>query len=398
MGKAIPQYIIDGDIECHSIEAGNCLLSLFPGVPELLRLQADLLASKSCREAAAGYYREAAQLFLTSGKVLQAVVARALEWRLVRPARKAMLKFHQAVEVAVHNGSPTNVFLQGLTPLERMALFAQFDRRILPAGKTIMTIGEPENGLTFVVSGRVRESQYQTIDHQARVHREASVIHDEGGFFGAIYPLNESVSSSVVIDTLSRVETATLSKRRLIQLCWKYPNVQLGLLRLYRIRLDSDSEILSAKARKGERYKVPVRMQVEFSAPEKGGAPTILNGHARDISISGLSFIVEAESTDEPADRPPPVIPNGGPRDVRVSMPSEGLSVAIAGRVIRSRRMIVNGNKTAVLSIQFAEIPPRLRGLFFCMAGSMNGHHPAVDNRSSGNNEAAPACGTPTGL
>jgi hypothetical protein len=79
-------------------------------------------------------------------------------------------------------------------------------------------------------------------------------------------------------------------------------------------------------------------------------------------------------------------------------MPSEGLSVAISGRVIRSRRMVVNGNRTVVLSIQFAEITPRLRGLFFCMAGSMNGHHPAADHRSSSHKETAPACGNPPSL
>ena len=377
MAKVVPEHIVDGAIEFNSVEAGNCLLSLFPGVPDLLRLQADLLAIKNCREAAAGYYSEAAKLFLSAGKILQAVVTKSLEWRLIRPSRKTMLKFHFAIEVTAHDGSPLNVFLQNLKPLERMALFAQFERRVFPAGKTILKIGDPENGLTFVISGKLKENRSQTIDQKPGVHREANATLEEGNFFGDIYPLNEAVSSSVVIDTLTRVELTTLSKRRLIQLCCKYPNVQQGLFRLYRIRLNSDSEILSSRARKGERYTVPVRMKVEFPAPVEGGTPGVLNGYARDLSISGMSFIVEANDMDEITDWQT-VSPNGGPRNVRVSLPSEGLSVAISGSIIHSRRMVVNGNKTVVLGIQFAEIPPRLRGVFLSVAGSLNGFHCAI--------------------
>lgn len=393
MSKAIPEHIIDGAIEFNSVEAGSCLLTLYPGVPELLRLQADLLASRNCREAAAGYYSEAAKLFLSAGKILQALVTKSLEWRLIRPSRKNMLKFHFAVEATAHNGSPLNVFLQCLNPLERMALFAQFERRVFPAGKTIVKIGAPENALSFVVSGKVKENQYQRIDQRTCVQREASTIHTEGGFFGEIYPLNAAVSSSVIIDTLTRVELATLSKRRLIQLSWKYPNVQQGLLLLYRIRRDSDSEILSAKVRKGERYRVPVRMAVEFPAPAQGGTPGVLKGYTRDLSISGMSFIVEANDMEEPTDWQS-MIPNGGPRNVCVRIPSEGLSIAISGTIVRSRRMVVNGNKTAALYIQFAEIPPCQRGVFFSMASSLNGHHPPPEPQDSGNNGFKPACDT----
>jgi CRP-like cAMP-binding protein len=372
MVKGIPEHIIEGAIVFNSVEAGNCLLTAYPGIPELLRLQADLLAAKNCRQAAAGLYAEAAAQHLSAGQLLPAIVAKALEWRLVRPPRKAMLKFHSAVEVACHDRGPLNAFLQKLAPLERMALFARFERRVIPAGNTLVKIGDPENGLSLVVCGQLRENRYHTIDEKANLRREACTTLREGSFFGDIYPLREAVCSSTIIDTLTRVEVVTLTKRRLIQLCWKHPNLQEKLFGLFRLRYSSGDEPLSCAVRRGERYKLPVRMTVEIPANGKGGPPKRICGYTQDLSVTGMSFIVDSGGIEAPPDQVPEV-PENGSQNVRVSLPLEGLSISISGQIVRVNKMVVNGFRTFALCIEFDEIPPRLRGTFLTMAGFGNG-------------------------
>jgi hypothetical protein len=63
-------------------------------------------------------------------------------------------------------------------------------------------------------------------------------------------------------------------------------------------------------------------------------------------------------------------------RQVRVTIPAEELSVAISGQIVRKRNVVVNGYKIQSLGIQFAKMPPRLRGAFFAFAESAKNTDP----------------------
>jgi hypothetical protein len=373
MAKTIPQLIAEGAIEFHSVEAGNSLLTHFPEAPELVRLQADLLAERSSRADAVRLYAEAAGLFLAQGKVLKAAVAKSLEWRLARPSPKAMFAFQHAVASGHRNGEPLNAFLQGIAPVERMAFFARFERRVLPAGRTIETAAEPENGLWLVVSGRLRETRSLAVAAPGGLKRQIVAVHEENGFFGDLYPFKSSPGESAVIEALVRSEMIVLSKRRLIQLCWKHPNIQKGFERLWRERPGPAQEPFSAAARRGERYRIPARMTIEIPQTGNGRPPLAMSGRAGDLSVSGMSFLVDPEGIEAPPDREV-VLPQESDLSVLVKIPFEGLSLSISGRIVRSRRMVVNGYKTLAFGIQFDEIQPRLRGLFFSLANAANGH------------------------
>lgn len=369
MSKTIPDFVVEGAISVTTADAFNSIMRLFPDHPELLRMQGDLLAEQGHRQAAASHYEQAAQFFLRSGRLLPAVVCKSLEWRLMRPSRKNVLKFHRAAEIVPHDERPVNHFVQRLTPQERMAVFARFERLQVPAGRPVKNNGDPENGLYFVVSGKLRESNCQAIDQKARIHRESLRTLEEGDFFGDVFPLHETGTCRSWIETMSAVELLTIPKRRLIQLCWKYPNVEQGIIRLCAIRAKVKSESLSGMARRGERYKVPVKMTIEVLASGNGAAEMILNGYTTDLSVSGLSFIAEIDAMEESID-PYLSLQGAVSHRVLVTLPNDGLSVTIAGKIIRCRKVIVDGNKTLALGIQFAGVPPRLRGAFFSIAGS----------------------------
>ncbi len=369
MSKTIPDFVIEGAIAVTTADAFNSIMRLFPDRPELLRMQGDLLAQQGHRQAAANHYEQAAQFFLRSGRLLPAVVCKSLEWRLMRPSRKNVLKFHLSVEIVPHDERPVNRFVQRLTPQERMAVFARFERHQVPAGRPVKNNGDPENGLYFVVSGKLRESSCQAIDQKTRIHRESLRTLEEGDFFGDVFPLHEKGTSHSWIETISPVELLTIPKRRLIQLCWKYPNVEQGIIGLCAIRAKAKSESLSDAARRGERYKVPVKMTVEVLSSGNGSAAEVLSGYTTDLSVSGLSFIAEADAMEDSRDLYSS-LQGAVSQRVLVTLSNEGLSVTITGQIIRCRKVIVDGNKTLALGIQFVGIPPKLRGAFFSIAGS----------------------------
>jgi hypothetical protein len=57
-------------------------------------------------------------------------------------------------------------------------------------------------------------------------------------------------------------------------------------------------------------------------------------------------------------------------RRVRVTIPAEELSISIFGQIVRKRNVVVKGITLLSLGIQFAKMPPRLRGAFFAFAES----------------------------
>ena len=86
MSKTILEHILDGSIVIDSVEMFGSVVKEFPEHPELLKLFADFLTAKGKGPFAAQHYSKASEIFLGSGRLLHAVVAKMLEWRLDRPS------------------------------------------------------------------------------------------------------------------------------------------------------------------------------------------------------------------------------------------------------------------------------------------------------------------------
>jgi hypothetical protein len=94
------------------------------------------------------------------------------------------------------------------------------------------------------------------------------------------------------------------------------------------------------------------------------------------LSISGVSLLGESNgalsekgwlaSTDDLIRR-----------KVRVTIPAEDFSMAISGLIVRQRNVWVHGRRTQSLGIEFAKMPPRLRGAFFAFAENAKDAEPS---------------------
>jgi hypothetical protein len=372
MSNAILEQIREGPFASDSAEALESVVKEFPEDPELLKLFADFLAAMGSGESAAQHYSKASEIFLGVGRLLHAVVAKMLEWRYDRPSRKTLLRFLSSVGVHPHDESPVNKFLQSLWPAELKALFSQFSCHRFPSGKIIRNIGEPEAHLWFVLAGELDESYSPPIENKATVSRKSlqqrpSRLLRQNHVFGDIFPFTENRISQSVIETASGTEMIAIPRGRLIQVCKKFPKVELGILKLLKVCSEIRVDSPFGKARRGERHAMQVKMTVEI---HPAGAPrpvVVLDGSARDLSISGVSFIPEING-DGLLPNLPSLVKDPDHQRVRVAISSEALSMSIPGQIVRTRELMVNGNRTLSLGIQFDDVSPRVRGAFLAFA------------------------------
>ena len=369
MKKTVPEYILDGSIVVDSVDAFASILKEFPDRPELLKIYAEMLAAEKQKDAAIRQYGLAARLFLDSGRLFLAWVSKILQWRLQRPSREQLLDFHRAVADTAHNGAPVDDFIKNLTPAERMAVFSQFRRMVAPAGKTLLKAGECPRHLYMVATGVLRENSYEMVSQKPRFRRDASRVLWEADCFGDIYPFSEQLASQSDVVATTRVEVVMISKQRLMRACRRHPRVESGIIRLCRIRSVKKIESTSNSVRRGQRYSIPTRMTISVLPDGNGRPPIVMEGYSRDLSVSGVSFIPEGNGAQHKTDEPVGAdeLLN---RDVHVTIPADNFSVAISGRIVRNRHRVINGHKIQSIGIQFAEIPPRLRGAFFVFAES----------------------------
>lgn len=367
--KTTADYIIEGSIVIDSIEAFAGVLKEFPGRPELMRMHADLLVEGFFRAAAVRLYYETASLFLDSGRLLQAWVAKVLQWQLQRPTREQLLEFHRAIESAPHNGSPADDFIQNLEPMERMAVFSHSRRIGVPAGRDILAAEKRHADLYLVVAGVLRESCYEMISQEPAFRQETCRVLGESDSFGAVYPFSGDPPTQPHVVTNTRVELLAISRRRLIRACRKFPSVESGLIRLCSSRPKRTAEAGSNGIRKGLRYTIPTLMSIEIFPIAKSDSPIIMKGYCRDLSVSGVSFIPESAEANHAAGIP---VDMEGlvRRRVRVTIPAEEVSIAISGQIVRKRSVMVKGIMIQSLGIQFTKMTPRLRGAFFAFAES----------------------------
>jgi hypothetical protein len=365
MTKTIPEHVIDGSIVVDSLEASTSILKDYPDRPELLKMHADLLAANKQRAAAVEHYARAAARFLAQGRPFQAWVAKTLQWLLQRPRPDQLLDFHLALGRTPCKGQPVDGFIRGLTPPERMAVFARFQRVRAPAGRTLMKAGASQNRLYLVVAGLLREASYEMVSQKARPGREASRLLREADAFGEVYPFNGENPGRSHVEAVTRAELLVLSKSHLMRASRRFPNVESGLIRLCGIRAGKREAQPSGDVRRGERYAVSIKLNLTILPTAGGGAPLDMTGFCSDLSVSGVSFIPESNGSGPQAGDLSDKLVD---RAVRVCVPAGDLSLSIAGRIVRKRQVVFNGYRVTALGIRFAEMPPRLRGAFFAFA------------------------------
>jgi CRP-like cAMP-binding protein len=368
--KSIPDHILDGSIVIDSVEAFKSILKQYPENASLLKAYSDFLTRCNLYDLAAKSYGQASDLFVKEGKILQAIVSKKLEWRIKPAEEKETQRFLTTLKNGKFRDIPLKDFFKRLNHEEMLAVISNFVRARLPAGTIIKKKGDAEDNLYFIVSGTLKDSLYPSIDEKVKVHRPPNIYLNENEFFGDVYPLNEDRKCKSDIETVTQVELVKLSKPKLIQLCKKFSNLELGILDLCKIRLQSDKPGYSKLLRKAHRYDMPVDMNLELYPRATSNTPVLVEGFSSDISVGGICAILDSKNAD--INDIVEAFENGANSEIIwVGFPAEKMHIRVLGRIAWSHAVILNGPKTLVIGIQFEEMSPRLRGMLFMFANSL---------------------------
>lgn len=375
MNPQVLEHILRGEIRISSPEAFESLLSETPRHPGILRLYARALEHHGRSDAARRRYLNAAEGFLAEGRVLAAWSAAMQAWRLKRPAVAELAAFHDAIERRPPNGTPADRFLRGLSRAERMAVLARCLHSAVPAGAVLLRPGSPSHHLHLLVAGTLRESRYETVEERPRRDRPPVRLLREGDAFGEIYPFHEPRPGRFLVEGVEPAELVSIDRGRLMRACLRHPGVERALVRLLGLRSEATTGGTPEGVRRGARYRIPVSMSVEIEAAGKGVAPLRLAGFSFDLSVSGVSFIPEANGLPPAPAGPPAEDPLIG-RRVKAALHGQGMALEIDGRIARRRTLLFEGRRSLALAIQFDGLPPRLRGLLFAFAGNLAAGNP----------------------
>jgi CRP-like cAMP-binding protein len=365
------EHIIDGSIVINSIDLMLDILKKYPAEPHLVRIYADLISKYKMHEAAAKAYNRAAVLFLNSGKMLPAIVAKISQWHIEMPSDHHVKSFLSELNNNHNRELPIGHFFSKLSIQELKALCSLFENIRLPGGQVVKEIGDPEDHLFFIVSGRLKDSIYLTLQDQRKVFRKPTLTLSENDFFGDIYPFNKEQRSQSYIETLEPAELVRIPKEKLMRICRKYPNIELGIIDLLSIRSITDKEAPVDEIRSETRYKFTLRLELEIYPEDDPEQAIYLEGDSEDISIGGMSIAIEPANIREPHTISSLEKTISTSR-INVSVVTQTLLLKISGKIAWHREVVHNGSKTLALGMQFDEMSPKIRGLLFALFNSLD--------------------------
>jgi len=369
--KNTVEHIIDGAIVINSVELMLNILKKFPAEPNLVRIYADLLLKNKMPEAAVKAYNRAAKLYLDTGKILPAIVAKISQWHIEMPSDQHVQSFLTELNRNNNETLPLGHFFSKLSIQELKALCSLFENIRVPSGHVVKQIGDTEDHLFFIVSGQLKDSIYLTLQNQGKVFRKPTLVLAENDFFGDIYPFNKEHRSQSYIETLEPVELVRIPKEKLMRICRKYPNIELGIIYLLSIRSLTNSDESSDMIRQQTRHKFILSLQLEVYPEHSPDQAIHLEGESEDISIGGMSIIIDSTSVGDstPISDLDKTIPNA---KINVSVITHTLLLKISGKIVWSREIVQNGAKTSAIGMQFDEMSPKIRGLLFALFNSLD--------------------------
>ena len=368
--KSIPEYIIDGSIGIDSIEAFSSILKQFPNHPGLLKKYADMLFRQDLLDLAAKSYGEAAQLFIESGHLLQALVSKKLQWLIKPPPNKEIYQFLSVLDQASFTETPLKLFFDQLSAREKLAIISCFVRVRLIAGKTLRKAGQRETDLYFVVSGTLKDSVFPSLETKETVYRKANIYLAADNFFGHIYPFKKNHSCTSDIETVTQVELVKISKQKLVKLCRYYPNIEPALIQLFQIRSKPGKKNDPTAMRQADRHQLPVKMVLEIPPTGNIRSPLMIEGYSSDISIGGICVVLNGKSKHVP-NLLDDTLKSDKKFKVHISFPGDTMELKVAGHIVWHHQIHFNGNKTLAMGIQFEDDTPKMRGMLFMFAKSL---------------------------
>jgi CRP-like cAMP-binding protein len=361
---SIAEQIIEGSISIKSIEEFTSILKIFPSDPALQKVYSDLLMNKKRLDEAAKSYDKAARLFIDAGKILQAIDSKLLQWKIKSPSSREVQLFYATLHGGSYYETPLKSFFHRLSNQEMVAIMSKLVRVKLPPGKMITKTGDPGSDLFFIVSGNLKETVFLPLKKKDEtLFRKRASYLTENQFFGDIYPFKDQSTSKSYIETTTRAELVRITKSNLVKICNKYPNIELGLIDLYKVRKKSGTGAVGEKIRKIGRHRLPLKinLQVFMNGDEK--EPLILNGYSRDVSIGGLCVILDGKYKSISS-----ICKSAKTAKIEMSLPKQELALTVSGTIVWSRDFTWKKKKIVALGFRFKKMSPKFQGMFFMMA------------------------------
>ena len=347
--KPIVSRIVDGSVSVDTIAELNNLLKAFPNDPWLQRIFADLLKRDKSFYAAADAYGAAAGLFIKKDMLLQAIVSKILEWKILKPSVREALAFYSSLHERKSKNTGVRDFFIKMTYPEMMAIMEILELRHFPAGNTLKRFGEEENDLYFVVSGTLEEAIYHRTQKEGKLQKKSTKTLVENDFFGEIYPFNEEKESQSSVETITRVEFAKCSKSGLMAICRKYPNIKRIINTLYQGRSTSDPPHVPGILRETVRHRLPTQVNIKIYSDTPDKAPLNFNGFTENISLGGACIILGGNYKTGYFDT---LV--GKKVKIQIYLAVAFVSLSILGTVVWSTGVSLEGRKTVALGIQFS--------------------------------------------
>ena len=340
------------------------MLKIFPGNPHLHRALADLLVKRKSFSAAAEYFDKSAGLFTETGNVLQAVVAKMLQWQISKPSFKSIQEFYHGLIENNPRSTPLTMFFAGLSFREFIVLVTRLDRIVIPAGKMVKKFGDPETNLFMVVSGRLHRRIYPSSRNAEPQSPIIEAIEEE--IFGDVYPLEKERFSQSYTETATRVELVKITRETLLEICREFPSVGAALSEMLESRLKvSSAPFIERKTR---RHSIPVRIALEVLEQDGETLFAKLHGLTRDLSIGGTCLVLEENSHT-----PQPRQLIGKAVNIIMSPPNDAMALNIKGTIIWSQIIEADTALSQALGIEFNTMSPNLSGLLLVFADNL--HH-----------------------
>ena len=288
--ESVIEQILDDQIDINSAEEFENLLEVFPDNADLYRKFADLLAGRKRLDAALLAYHKAATLYLDAGLVLQSIVAKILEWSIVKPSHREGLDFHAMVRRKGGGDMPSQVLFSQLNYEEMVALMLRLARVRLSPGEAVYDTGQESTDIYFIVSGELTE----TLPQIEGAEPSTAIALAENDIFGDIFPLEEESLCLARVAATSAVELVKISKPVLKATCYRFPRIRELLERLSRIRTPQGNRAWQT-VRRSCRYCLPADIKVEFTS-DATGEKRVVQGTTRDLSTGGICVALKNDT------------------------------------------------------------------------------------------------------
>ena len=365
---SIAKHIVDGSLTIDSVKEFRSILRIFPNDPALHRAYADLLARKKLLRLATESYRKAATLYIESGMMLQAVVCKILEWRIDPPTPLKARRFYQALNGGKYHETLLNVFFNRLSFPEFAAFINQLKRARIKAGTTIIKMGAQEKFLYFIAAGNVIATTPHPLVQGQEDAEKSKVYLTENDFFGDIYPFESDKISQSYFETTTVTELIKIPPTALKRICKKFPNIELGIIDLLKARSNVDDEEILRKVRQADRRAMPIKIDMQIYPGKSGHHPIVLDGYSRDVSIGGMCIVLDAGYAHVPS-----MYEDIKNSRIQISMTIEAMTISVSGKIVWSKEVVFEGQKSIALGIQYQNMTPKLSGLMVVFADILKG-------------------------